>query len=213
MALSSHGNYLAGYYGRYAPKGGELKFFDTTRALVAAAAAGAITNSSLNLIPQDATESGRIGRKCVLKSVMLKGVVVMDVSAAAGEADQSLRVIVYCDKQCNGATAAAADLIDGPLIHGFRNLSNVSRFKVLYDKTTNCPIRAIGQSAAGTYTTMQDSFQFQIYKKVNIPLEFSGATGAITELATNNIGVLIFSYTGQRLPRIAYTCRVRFSDN
>ncbi len=203
---------LGGYYGRYPPQGGELKFFDTTRALVAASATGVITNSSLNLIPGGSTESERIGRKCTLKSVMLKGVVVMDAATAASEADQSLRIMVYCDKQCNGATATVAGLIDGPLIHGFRNLSNSSRFKILYDKTTNCPIRAVAQTAAGTYTTLQDSFQFQIYKKVDIPLEFSAATGAITELATNNIGVAVICYTAQRLPRLAYTARVRFSD-
>jgi len=54
---------------------------------------------------------------------------------------------------------------------------------------------------------------FEMYKKCNIPIEYSGTTGAITEIRSNNI-FLLASSDGQAddLVTMVGNCRVRFSD-
>lgn len=47
------------------------------------------------------------------------------------------------------------------------------------------------------------------YKKCNVPLEFSSTTGAITEIRSNNIGVLLISAEGTA--KFDSSIRIRFT--
>lgn len=60
---------VGGYYGRFTGPHAEKKFFDTTLAATAATTAGAVISDTLNIVPQDSTESGRIGRKVDLHAM------------------------------------------------------------------------------------------------------------------------------------------------
>lgn len=198
-----------GYYGRYAGSAGESKFFDTAFTTTAISAAGVITNASLNLIPQGVTESTRIGRKSILTSVHFRGRMIHDVATSGATASDIVRFIVYIDKQCNGATAAILDILETTDIRSFRNLANSERFQILYDKQT--PISAMSGAGNGT----SDEFgavtkNLLINRKLNLPLEFSSTTGAITEIRSNNLGVLAITQSGLIL--VQYNCRVRFSE-
>lgn len=186
--------------------GSETKWFDTTLGNMSPAATGSITNASLNLIPEGTTESERIGRKCMVKSLHIKGVIGMPSSSIP--LTERLRVIVYCDKQANGATAAVTDILETTTVDSFRNLANVTRFIVLSDKTTlfNQTAGIGGDSTTDLYSPVIKTIKFN--KKMNLDLEFSASTGALTELRSNNIGVLAISDNG--LATIAYTARVRF---
>lgn len=174
---------------------------------------GTIEIPSLNLIPQGTTESNRIGRKCTIKSISVKGSVQMAVSDNASQADQRYRMIWYLDKQTNGAEPTVLDILETASINSFRNLANSSRFRVLRDVTKNCPVSATGVTAVNAFTTLSDQWTFRFNKRCNIPLEFSGTTGVITELRSNNIGMLAITQTADRLPSFGFTARVRFSDN
>ncbi len=192
---------------------GELKFFDTAGDFATVAATGEI-NSSLNLIPQGVTEDSRIGRKCVISRLHLKGDVVLVGTAGAitGLRDR-VRLIIYIDKQANGATAAVLDILETADVLSFRNLSNTGRFRVLSDqvKVMNC------MSGGGNVGGADCNFGEQIASwnvnltGLNIPIEFSDTTGALTEVRSNNIGILaIAEQNGSSTCK--FNARVRFKD-
>ncbi len=199
----------AGYYGRFMGKSGENKFFDTLRGSQAANAAGTIIDPSLCLIPQGVTESTRVGRKCVIKSLHLKGELRLP-NFAAGDQCDLFRLIIYVDKQTNGAAATASDILEASVtLHSFRNLANSGRFRILLDKVYPMNSQA-GEGNGTTFVFNEFLRSLNINKKLNLPLEFSCTTDAITELRSNNIGVLGVSHGGYAT--ISYKARVRFSD-
>ncbi len=197
-----------GYYGRYAA-GRELKFHDVAVDDNVVSATGQIIES-INIIPQNTTEKGRVGRKCTLKSIGWK----MDISlpAAADQADipngDELRIIMYLDKQCNGATAAVTDVLETAVFKSFNNLVNVGRFRKFYDRTIVLNRRVAATDGANTNTTPEVNMKLEFYKKCNIPLEFSSTTGAITEIRSNNLGVLLISKNA--IVRFDSEVRLRF---
>lgn len=196
-----------GFYGRFAGPGAELKFFDTALDFMFDTSLEVPATGQLNLIPQGVTESTRVGRKCVLKSILMKGNMVF-VPAAAATAAGIARLWLVLDKQANGAAAAATDVftsIDTAVC--LRNLSNSERFVILkkWMWTFNSPA---GVTTA--YNNVRRLFSF--YKPCNIPLEFSSTTGAITELKTNNVFLMAGSDNVDDLVTFHGNCRVRFSD-
>lgn len=177
----SNGSY--GRYGRHALDAGlrpEFKFFNTT--LATSMANTLAVDTSINLIPQGDTESTRDGRQCTIKSIAFSGVLTSNVVTPS---DPQI-CWIYCilDTQCNGAVAAITDIFDTnvPGI-AFMNLSNSNRFKIL--KKFAVPLN----STAGDVSTQVAAVSKTIkwYKKCSIPLEFSGTTGAVTEIRSNNI--------------------------
>lgn len=199
---------VAGYYGRYAPLGQELKFFDTTIANTTIGSVGSIHSDSLVEIPQGVTESQRVGRKCTIKSLHLRFVASLISTTTAANADDGLRVIVYHDKQCNGATAAVTDILETADYLSYNNLSNKNRFRILYDEFCDISAQAAGGS---TFTTGTVAKTWSKHLPMNLPIEFSATTGAITEIRSNNIGILAISDNGAM--NLRTTARVRFGDN
>ncbi len=202
---------VSGYYGRFSKAGGELKFHDDSLDDTIVAASGSIA-ASLNLIPQGVRESERVGRKCVLKSVQWRYKIQIPERDGVGvPADgDTLRIIMYVDKQANGATAAITDVLETASIHSFYNLANSSRFDILCDKLNTINYLSLASDAVGAVSQAKVIQNKKFSKKLNIPIEFSASTGAITEIRSNNIGVILISDRG--------TCgffslfRVRFSD-
>ncbi len=201
---------------RAAVAGGELKFFDTLKALTAVAGTGVILDDSVNHIVQGVTESERVGRKCTIRAVHFRGVITNPTWTALGDGKQAVRIIVYHDKQANGATAAIGDILEqtaeNTSYNSFRNLANSGRFKILYDVRKDMRIPAVAQTAAGTFSSYINVWSWHFSRKVNIPIEFSGITGAIDEIRSNNIGVLAMGFDNSSPPSVQYTCRLRYSD-
>lgn len=205
----------SGYYGRYAPRGGELKFFDTFDAATNVASTGTIMEPSLCLIPQGVTESNRVGRKCTIKSISGRLLCIkLSGATLSTQAASNLRIIVYLDKQCNGATAAVTDLLDTSVITTellqFNNLANSGRFKTLYSK--DIVMNSNAATGSGTSSSV-DRFWKKFNIRCNIPVEFSSTTGAIGEIRSNNIGVLMVAGAGNPVVSVQAGYRVRFSDN
>lgn len=212
---------IGGYYGRYAggaggARGGELKFFDTIKGQTSVAETGTILDDSLNHIMQGVTEDERVGRKCTIRSLTIHG--NWRNSAVVGtDVKQGVRIICYLDKQANGQTILVADLLkDVTELNGynsFYNLSNSGRFMVLMDKKFTFVPTGVGQTAAGTFTTYFQTRNWNFSKRCNIPVEFSATTGAMTEIRSNNIGILAIAQDADGAPLVSYTARVRFSDS
>ena len=202
---------VGGYYGRYAGRNSELKFHDHTFVDAFVAATGDI-DPSLNLIAQGTAENERIGRKCVIKSIDLiysLSLYEQDAVTKPKEGD-SVRMIVYIDKQANGATASKTDLLESALLHSPYNLSNSGRFIFLMDKIHNINYAGLASDGAGVVSQAENLHTYKWHKNCNMPVEFDSTTGAITEIRSNNLGLLLISATSG--VRWTGTWRLRFSD-
>jgi len=201
----------SGYYGRFQASGDELKFYEQTFSDGAIAAIGDILSSgSLVNIEQGNKENDRIGRKCTIESMHFRFTIAVPFldAQATPPAGEAVRFIIYQDKQTNGATAAVTDILENGEFHSFRNLANSQRFIIHMDKVVTFNYTSLASDGAGVVSACGINKNFQINKKCNIPLEFNGITGAITELRSNNIGILVLSRAGA--PSIGGTARFRF---
>ncbi len=197
-----------GFYGRTGT-GKELKFHDVDLDDAVVVTGGTVT-PSINLIPQGVTESQRIGRKCTIRSIGWRWRLLLpelDATGTPGDGD-ILRMILYVDKQCNGATAAVTDILESADFQSFNNLANKSRFRTLMDKTIVLNTEGIASDNAGVMSTASVQKPGQFFKRCNIPLEFDSTTGAITEIRSNNLGVLLLTSSG--VVGFASKIRLRF---
>ncbi len=213
----------SGYYGRYNKGNGELKFYDLSMDDAVVASTGTIqdptnpgpaaTQESIVGIKQGTGESERIGRKCTIRSIGWRfNVTLPEVDNAATPAPPDIvRIILYQDKQTNGAAAAVLDILETANIHSFNKLSNTSRFKTLMDKVVTLNYSGMGSATADTVSQGEVQRWGTFYKKCNIPLEFSSTTGALSELRSNNINVLLISFNGTAGFKSQF--RLRFSDS
>lgn len=163
----------------------------------------------LALIPQGDTESTRDGRQCTITSIQIKGLLYFVPGVTAGTSAEVSYLYLVLDTQCNGAAAAIDDVFTGNNLNtAMINLANSRRFRILkkWRFSWNPAAGAIG---AGTLPYMVKTIDF--FKRVNIPMEFSGITGAITEIKSNNI---FLCAGGANLQDDGVTvqgkCRVRF---
>ncbi len=213
-----------GYYGRFNKPsvmtgGQELKFHDIDMDLAPADySLGIIGNTdSVVKIGQGLTESTRIGRKCVIRSIGWRGDIILDGQSVAGVGvGTTPRLMLVQDTQCNGAAPAVSGIggvLESADWRSFNNLSNKGRYKVLWDRrfTLNTTAGA-GNGTANDMSGMRQAFAF--YKKCHIPLEFSGVAdpAAITELRTNNIFCILILNNGSALTQMQSKFRFRFSD-
>ncbi len=199
-----------GFFGRFKP-GGELKFHDIAVIDGVIAIAGSIDTPSLVEIPQGTGEIQRIGRKCTIRGINFRFQMNLNLltDSAVPQGD-TVRIIIYLDKQCNGATAVVTDILETASYDSFNNLANKSRFRTLMDRTYSLNVlAATGADATAEWygETINDTF----FKKVNIPIEYDSTTGGITEIRSNNISMLMIS----QYARTAFdgNFRLRFSDN
>ncbi len=204
----------SGNFGRYGPQvsNPELKYHDIDVDDAVIAATGTIQNTgSVNLIAQGTSEVQRIGRKCVIRSIGWRYNITLPSATSAAKTSETVRVIMYLDKQANGATAAVTDIIKTDNYQSFNNLSNKSRFRTLHDKTYDLIIPTMADLAGPSTNTGEFTVNASFYKKCNIPLEFSSTAGAITEIRSNNLGVLLLSAGGHAV--FDSKMRLRFSDS
>lgn len=185
----------------------EKKYFDSTISNITDISAGVIVNS-LNLIPQGTTDITRIGNKVTVRNVNITAFAYNDDQAGGSYAGSFLRTILFVDKQANGATAAVTDILKTANIASFRNMDQVDRFIILKDKVTPIPV-----NSANALHTDVSSTMWKLSNKCNIPVHFSSTTGAITELKSNNIGLLMIADTATCNASTSIgTARVKFTD-
>ncbi len=198
---------------------GELKFHDIDWDEAAAdISAGVISNtSSLVLIGQGVTDSTRIGRKAVIKSIGWRGQIqLVGTATAAATVPEIVRLILVLDTQANGAAPAvtgADGLLASANYQSFNNLTNKGRFTVLRDEVFDMnPLVAAGNGTTNDFGAVNKSFTF--FHKCNIPIEYSGtaAPSVITELRTNNIFGIMINKTTATNTILDSKFRFRFTD-
>lgn len=184
------------------PRKKELKFFDHQVQQVPLIA-GTI-HDSFNLITQGTGESQRIGRAIVIMRINWRYRIKLASKALATDSTDSVRIILFIDTQCNGAVATVADILESPNWKSFKNLTNTSRFRTLMDRQYN-----LVSPGALNDATLEDSIDDTFYKDVNIPIDFTGNTGTISDILSNNISRLLISSDGLSL--VTENIRLRFS--
>ncbi len=202
---------------------GEIKFYDLSMDDAVVASTGTIqdptnpgpaaTQESICGIKQGVGESERIGRKCTIRAIGWKyNVTLPEVDNAATPAPPDIvRIILYQDKQANGTAATVTGILETANIHSFNNLANTSRFVTLMDTVVTINYSGMGSATSDTVSQGEVQHWGEFHKRCNIPLEFSAATGALSELRSNNVNVLLISFNGTAGFKSQF--RIRFSDN
>lgn len=201
----------SGYYGRFQPAGIEMKFLDTIEGLTIFGTSGTICAPSLNIVPQDDTQSGRTGRKITIRKIQIRGQAYLPNTLVAATTGDTLRMLVVLDQQANGANPTVAQILESADTNAFYNMANSSRFRVLWDK------KMVMNATAGGAPTATASFG-EVYKNIswfkacNIPIEYdaTASTGALTTIRSNNLMVIGVSNEG--IAQVGWTCRIRYSD-
>ncbi len=123
-----------------------------------------------------------------------------------------VRVIVYLDKQCNGAAATVLGILETADFQSFNNLANKGRFRILHDNNVDLNYAAMGGNGT-THDTLGVNHSYQWYKSVNIPIEFDNSAddGTLATIRTNNIGVMLVGVNGTA--GFGSKMRLRFTDN
>lgn len=200
-----------GIYGRLTGKPStELKFLDFAVVQSAVLAAGDI-EPSLNIVIQNDKETGRIGRKIFIKRVQLKGHIELatETDAAVVAKSDRLRIIMYLDKQANGAPAIPDDILQTTDINSWRDMEHVNRFRILYDKTHVLNRLTVQSKTGPVFDSSNVLKNFSMGKNTSLEIIYNGTTGAMGTIQSNNIGILFISENAKisfkGISRIRYT--------
>ncbi len=116
----------------------------------------------------------------------------------------TFRCIILLDKQANGGNPNGSDLlqdntVDDNIVSPI-NVDNKFRFKILYNKVAKLsqehPIQ-----------------QFKFFKRLQIPIRYSGASNSVANIKTNNLILVLFSDEATNTPTITHSMKTNFVDN
>lgn len=197
-----------GFYGASVRSAVERKVVDTTAAVYQANATGSVT--LLNGIATGTDYTNRIGRRVNIVAIQGRGLLFPETAALAGP--QAVRCLIIEDMQTNGVIATPSDIFNELSPFTFLNLNNRERFKVHWDK--QYVFGSSSTTATQTYSVPPQTHQFNVYKKVNIPMVFEGTAATIGSVSS---GALYFVTLGSVVAgtqdvNVAAAFRVRFID-
>lgn len=198
----------------------ELKYMDQTHFKLstdttltsAQANSDPSTAACLNAVAQGDAQNQRNGNKIIVKSLQINGFIVPKPLSAQASANRGVifRMIVYLDKQTNGSQNPANQLITTGtyLVNSVRNLEWSNRFRVLAD--TRIPITWDNSfnDAGTTGTEGGPAVPFNIFKKMNLPVQFKGTGATIADIIDNSLHILFVSTLGD--VEFYYTSRIRY---
>ncbi len=187
----------------------EYKAFDSNIALITIPTSG-LVSGTLVAIPQGDEQNERDGRQCTITSIWVKGHLQVDQLGAVptiATNHEHCSVYLILDKQANQAAPVVTDFLQNASWESFRKLENVHRFKILWKLDyAFAPIAATddGTTIVWTYNT----HAINKYIKVQIPIDYTGTTGAIGTIKSNNI--LLISVSEKGVARMNFNVRVRY---
>lgn len=197
-----------GFYGGYNRRGrAELKAIDTTASNVALLSGGGVI--ALNLVAQGSDYNQRIGRKVVLKSVLLRIHVVPTPTVDLPQGDVGRFILAY-DAQTNGVSPGVSDLIAGGDYLAGNNLNYRERFKVIKDWMV--PLAATAYNTGILVSGVPSTRLLTVYKRLNLDTVFNNTGGAVGQIATG--GLFLFYDNGLAAGGYQFNLfsRVRFTD-
>lgn len=168
---------------------GEVKYFDTINLNGTVSLTGA-TNPGFNLVPQGTAKNARIGSRINLTDLHVNVGLSLKNQAASGTG-ATTRIIIYQDKQANGSAATVQNLLVTSDWRAFRNLDESDRFHVLVDKFITMNLETQTNNAGTISNSVVKHFETFHFSLPHTTITFSGTTGAIGEVRSNNYAMLI----------------------
>lgn len=156
----------------------------------------------LNNIGQGVTNSSRIGRRALFKSIQYRfhlGLATPPAPTVTSQI-QPVRILIVYDRQPNGALALATDVLNQATFQGHLNLNNSDRFLVLSDVVHGLDGIST-QPPAG-----------KVYKKISLDTMYSGTGATIADISSGAILAFISTPGYQAGLFINVTFRVRYQD-
>lgn len=119
-----------------------------------------------------------------------------------------VRCLVFIDRQSNGTTPGATDVLASLSPMATLNTTNVigiggSRFKILLDETV-----VVNPEISGV--VKWSSIHRKVYK-LGMPVTYLASTGAATDVGTNNVWCLYVA--NNATASVRHSCQVHFTDN
>lgn len=204
----------------------ETKFYDTNYQLTAVAnnadcSGGEADPSVTSMISTPAvgdTEQDRDGKRIVIKSVQISGVLrqAPQINQTALDDQPNVFVAVVLDTQSNGAQLNSEDVYANlnneraTLAKPLRNLLYAQRFTVLKSECMQLPVPT--SSYDGTNIEIGGTCtNFDWFIPLELPVNFTaGTTASIANVVDNSIHVIAFSNTADPVVSLAYNARIRF---
>lgn len=225
---------------------GEWKHIDFTKSL-AAIPVGSTTNTGWSNARQDATLAGidgdevanpiclnatkigdsfyqREGRRIAVWGLHIHARIRMpsDQYNIFPDEAEEYRIVVYVDKRPSGVAVGADSLMRGiggqaSCINFFQNVSNIGRFKVLYDKIGTLQNPTVGVFGTSLATMVQTGLGKLLrinikFKKPLIVTYNTGNSGTYTDIEENSIFIAIVRANGNVEPglELEYYGRMKF---
>lgn len=192
------------------PMAPELKFLDTSFTDATLAATMVATN--LNVVPQNLTQSGRVGGRIAVNSIAVRSVTTLIAATAVAATSAWVKWRVVLDKQTNKAAFGATDFLVTDGVLSYENLANGERFVTLaeWDSVVNAGGAA---PSGGAYVFSENVAVENHYIPCRIPIEFdnSAATGAVGTQTKNSIWLVAIGASAE-ICSVTANCRIRFYD-
>jgi len=182
--------------------GAEKKFVDVAQTFAPTASAVTFTAGTLlNGVATGTDASSRIGRKAVIKSLLLRVTAAM----ATGTKGGAFRILCVYDKQANATAPAITDILLADAFNSPNNLTYRDRFVTIFDNVTD-PVDAGGPN----------ELAFTLYKKLNLETLWNAGTDALIGSIASGSIYLFVAQSGSiatNAPSVTIRSRVRYTDN
>lgn len=175
----------------------ERKNFDVFTTFAPPVASAFATPQLLNGIANGSGGTERIGRKILIKSVQWRA-----IFQPAAPASQH-RVVIFYDKQANGAAPAITDIMETNAFTSPLRLGNSDRFVIISDEVTD--------SSQSSSLTISD----KVYTKCTLETSYIGTGGTIASIGTGAIWCMIANNGGTIIgvaTSVDIHLRVRYLD-
>jgi len=183
-------------------KGGELKFCDTTvSTAITFNSAAFSTGQLLTAIAQGTDASNRIGRKVVLKSLLVRYAIKLGSTSTFGS---PVRILVVYDKQANATAPAITDVLTVDDFFAPNNLANRDRFVTIFDHIT-APVSGGGDAQVADV----------LYKRINLETIYNSGTDALIGSISSGSIYIFAAQAGNLLTangNINARIRLRYTD-
>ncbi len=208
--LRTGGNYRRYRSLGYNPRGrAERKFFDVPFSAVALVAPASAVFQHLLDVDQGTGASDRLGQRITVVSIQFKMFVNMD-SATTGQA-LHIRAVLVEDRQANGAVPGFNDYFASVTTTAVRTMSNLQRFNTLKEWDFN--INSSGFAGNGTANDSSEVLRnFNLFKKCNKKIRYSGSTGVISAVKSTNLVFLIMASSTTPVSTLTGVMRFRYID-
>lgn len=190
----------------------DLKWSDTTIDISPITTSGVIV-PSLNEVAGGTSESERVGRNIEIVEIHVRFSLISPqvTNSTTQPVGDIVRHILYLDKQCNGAAAIPADILDTADLYSFYKPANEGRFEILWDDIIVMNRQSVQVVAARFYAS-KEYYHRVVKVKVKAKIEFDNALEDLAVMTSNNFGMLLINVQAEQSAVLIGEARIFYFD-